>query len=210
MEGLVGKRHWLARIARIAFRASLLPVLLLGGLWLYGHSLTGSYAFTGTPGSQAPAPTLVLHDDQGQAFNLVSQHGKIVLVYFGYTSCPDVCPLTLAQLQKVMNDLGHDATHVEQVFVTLDPQRDRPAVLREYLDNFTPAPLGLTGSPAAIAQAARAWGITWRREPNGFINHSSLVTVVGPAGKVRLRYGFAQLNNPAAVARDLKHLWQDG
>jgi protein SCO1/2 len=89
----------------------------------------------------------------------------------------------------------------------LDPRRDTPDILRAYLSNFDPVPVGLTGSPEELAAAARTWGVTWR--PAGccaYIDHTSLVAVVGPDGRERLRYGFSQLGDPAAVARDLRHI----
>jgi protein SCO1/2 len=153
------------------------------------------------------APALVLPNDRGGTFDLAAHRGEIVLVYFGYTHCPDVCPATLNLLDAVSEHLGADRRRVEQVFVTLDPRRDTPELLRAYLSNFDPAPVGLTGSPEAVAAAARAWGVTWRRAEGGaYIDHTSVVAVVGPDGRERLRYGFSQLGNSAAVARDLRHI----
>jgi protein SCO1 len=140
-------------------------------------------------------------------FDLAAHRGEIVLVYFGYTHCPDVCPATLNLLDAVSESLGADRRRVEQVFVTLDPRRDTPDLLRAYLSNFDPVPVGLTGSPEAVAAAARAWGVTWRPSESGaYIDHTSLVAVIGPDGRERLRYGFSQLVDPNAVARDLKHI----
>jgi protein SCO1/2 len=158
------------------------------GLWIYSRSGDGfSYV--------------------GGTFDLAAHRGGIVLVYFGYTHCPDVCPATLNRLDAVLELLGADQHRVEQVFVTLDPRRDTPELLRAYLSNFEPVPVGLTGSPEAVAATARGWGVTWRPAKGGaYIDHTSLVVVVGPDGRERLRYGFSQLGNPAAVARDLSHI----
>ncbi|MBV8294520.1 MAG: SCO family protein [Mycobacterium sp.] len=187
-------------------RALLLPVLLLIGFWVYSRS-SGGFSYVGTPVRVGMAPSLVLPDDQGGTFDLAAHRGGIVLVYFGYTHCPDVCPATLSLLDAVSKRLGGDSRRVEQVFVTLDPRRDRPEILRAYLSNFDPVPIGLTGSPEAVAGAVHAWGVTSRpAECDAYIDHTSFVTVVGPDGRERLRYGFSQLGDPAAVARDLRHI----
>lgn len=193
-------------VARRWPRLALLAVLAVAG-WRVArgpdHGTAGS-SLTG------PAPTLRLPDDQGGRFDLASRRGEVTLVYFGYTSCPDVCPTTLGELAEVWRHLGPDRDRFRTVFVTLDPVRDTPAVLRGYLANFPPAPLGLTGPPAAIAEAARAWGITWRPSEGGrFIDHSSVVAVVGPDGRLRLRYGYSQMGDPAAIARDLERVLHD-
>ena len=189
-----------------AARALPLPVLLLFGLWVYSRSSDG-FSYVGTRVGPGLAPSLVLPNDQGGNFDLAAHSGGIVLVYFGYTQCPDVCPATLSLLDAVSKCLGADRRRVEQVFVTLDPRRDTPEILRAYLSNFDPVPVGLTGSPEAVAATARAWGVTWRPAQCGaYIDHTSLVAVVGPDGRERLRYGFSQLGDPAAVARDLRHI----
>jgi protein SCO1/2 len=158
------------------------------GLWVYSRSGNG-FSYVGTQVRSGTAPLLVLPNDRG------------------YTHCPDVCPATLNRLDAVSELLGEDRRRVEQVFVTLDPRRDTPELLRAYLSNFDPVPIGLTGSPETVAATARGWGVTWRPAKGGaYIDHTSLVVVVGPDGRERLRYGFSQLGNPAAVARDLSHI----
>ena len=187
-------------------RAMLLPALLLLGLWVYSRS-ADDFSYVGTRVGPVMAPSLVLPDDQGGRFDLAAHRGRIVLVYFGYTHCPDVCPATLNLLVAVSELLGADRGRVEQVFVTLDPRRDTPEILRAYLSNFDPAAVGLTGSPEEVAAAARAWGVTWHLAEGGaYIDHTSIVTVVGSDGRKQLRYGFSQLGDPAAVARDLRHI----
>jgi protein SCO1 len=189
-----------------AARALLLPLLLFSGLWIYSRSGDG-FSYVGTQVRSGTAPSLMLPNDRGGKFDLGAHRGGIVLVYFGYTHCPDVCPATLNRLDAVSELLGEDRRRVEQVFVTLDPRRDTPELLRAYLSNFDPVPVGLTGSPEAVAAAALAWGVTWRPAKGGaYIDHTSLVAVVGPDGRERLCYGFSQLGNPAAVARDLRHI----
>jgi protein SCO1 len=187
-------------------RALLLPVLCLLGLLIYSGS-GDRFSYAGTPVRSGVTPPLVLSDDHGGMFDLAKHRGEIVLVYFGYTHCPDVCPATLNLVDAVSESLGAEQHRVKEVFVTLDPVRDTPELLRTYLSNFDSAAIGLTGSPEAVAAAARAWSVTWRRARGGvFIDHTSIVTLVGPDGRERLRYGFSQLSNSAAVARDIEHI----
>jgi protein SCO1/2 len=109
-----------------------------------------------------PAPALTLTDQDGEPFDLASLRGRPVFVYFGYTHCPDVCPTTLADLRAGIRASGVDAT---VVFVTVDPARDDPAAMKRYVDFYGMDFTGLTGSPAAIADAARAWGVTFEQLP---------------------------------------------
>lgn len=171
------------------------------------------FAYAGSPIAPGPAPLLVLADDQGGRFDLAAERGRVVLVYFGYTACPDVCPTTLSALAQALDRLGQQRGQVRTVFVTLDPARDTARVLRAYLANFADAggrpPIGLTDDAGRVAAAAHAWGITWRPAAGGaFIDHTSAVAAVAPNGWLRLRYGFSQLDDPASVAKDLQHLLQ--
>ena len=194
-------------------RRDLLRAGVLGsgavGIAVLAHG-SHRFAFTGSPVTPRPAPALALSDDEGGQFDLAQQLGRLVLVYFGYIACPDVCPTTLGALAQVRDQMGQAAARVRTVFVTLDPARDTAAVLRPYLANFADAagqaPLGLTDTTKRVADTARAWDITWRHAEGMFIDHSSVVTVVAPDGTLALRYGFSQLGEPASVARDLRHV----
>ncbi|WP_043201279.1 SCO family protein [Paraburkholderia acidipaludis] len=192
---------------RATWRSALKATVVLAGMlaMLWGYAVLGRQAeFEGTPLVARQAPPLALLDDDGRAFTLASLRGRAVLVYFGYTHCPDVCPTTLAALHPVFDQLGAEAARVQVLFVSLDPRRDTPALLRGYLAAFAPTPLGLTGTQQQVADAARAWGIHWRYTGNGrFIDHTSVVTLVDPEGRVRVRYGYAQLADPRAMAHDV-------
>jgi protein SCO1 len=199
---------------RMLLRAGVLASAAGIALWGFGRS-AHTYAYRGTPTAPRPAPPLALADDAGGLFDLSQHRGEVVLVYFGYTHCPDVCPTTLIRMAAALTRLGGDARRVQSVFVTLDPRRDTASALREYLANFTtngvPAPIGLTSSPAAIASAAQDWGVTWRPAEGGaFIDHTSVIAAVAPDGRLRLRYSFSQIGDAGAVARDLAHLLHDG
>jgi protein SCO1/2 len=123
-----------------------------------------------------------LVDHNGKPVTEADYRGKLLLVFFGYTWCPDVCPTELQSLTLVMDELGKDAgTRVQGLFISIDPQRDTPAVLKEYLTNFHPAITGLTGTPEQVAAAARTWKAYYARakgEPGSdsyLMDHSAFV-----------------------------------
>lgn len=190
---------------------ALIAICLLGlGFWAYARIIGGT-EYLGSPTARLPAPTLELTNDHEQSFALTALRGKIVLVYFGYTDCPDVCPMTLNDLAVTMQKLGPLQASVRVVFITLDPRHDKPSLLRRYLAAFNPGFIGLTGSPRAIAGTARRWHIIWHRVPGhpAFIDHSSKVTLIGPHGNERLRYGVTQVGNTTAVATDIRRIWHE-
>lgn len=194
-----------------ALRAAIVSVALLAALLGWSHMQPHGAALHGSVLQPDPAPAFTgLTDTQGRPFNWQQQRGYAVLVFFGYTHCPDVCPLTLAALAQSVQRLGGLQQRVHVVFVTLDPARDRPLVLRAYLDGFLPDAIGLRGAPAAVANSARQWGISWRRVDTGagqyWIDHTAAVTLVSPDGRLLARYGFGQLTHPAWLADDLRHI----
>ncbi|GAJ28594.1 electron transport protein SCO1/SenC [Acidomonas methanolica] len=199
-----------AKALRSVGRALAVALLLGGGLWLYAGR-EGAYSFEGTPVRPHSAPPLDLQDDRGQPFLLSSLRGQAVLVYFGYVHCPDVCPMTLAALRPVFAELGADRGRVKVLFVTLDPQHDDGPALRTFLSHFSPVPIGLTGTQPEIDKVTRDWHVTVMKEPmNGMIDHSSVLTLVGPNGMVHALYGPTQLNNPFGIAQDIRHVLDMG
>jgi protein SCO1/2 len=194
-------RRWLLRSVPLLALAAALPWAL--------RRTTAATAGSPVPGD--PRLPLALPGTDGRPFDIGAERGRVVLVYFGYTHCPDVCPSTLADLRDAVGRLGPDAGRVRVVFVTLDPRRDTGPLLADYLASFAPAAgapfVGLVPDEAALAAAARAWGVTWRSAESGaYLDHSSVVTAVGPDGRARLRYGFSQSADPAALARDVEGL----
>jgi protein SCO1/2 len=189
--------------------ASLLVMAAAGGWW-WGEAREDAYAFTGGEIDPAkPAPPLALTDQHGQPFDLSAAKGDAVLLFFGYTSCPDVCPTTLSDFSAIKADLGEDAERVRFVFVTVDPERDTPARVGEYLAAFDPAFVGLTGTPDQITQAKAGYGVvspkadTW--SATGYLlDHSSLTYAIDRQGRWRLTYGYG--TDPAAIADDMRHL----
>lgn len=134
---------------------------------------------------------LELPADDGSRRSLADFRGKAVVVFFGYTSCPDICPTTLARYAEAWKQLGKDAGGVQLLFVTLDPERDTPARVGEYVRWFNPAFVGLVGSTAEVREAATEFRVfSARKEIGGgtgyVIDHSTGAYVFDPAGRLRL------------------------
>lgn len=132
-----------------------------------------------------------LTDDNGKPVDASQFAGKINLMYFGYTHCPDVCPLTLTHLHVVLQRLGAQADQVHVLFVSVDPARDTPALLHQYVNAFDPRVTGLTGTPAQIAAIAKRYRAAFNRDsvkPDGSyeVSHSSGVYVFDTKGRARL------------------------
>lgn len=150
-----------------------------------------------------------LTDPQGQLRRLADFKGKVVVLFFGYTQCPDVCPTTLSTLRQVIARLGNDAARVQVVFITLDPARDTDAVLASYVTAFDPSFLGLRGDEAATLAAAREFKVFFSKQPGKVagsysIDHSTGSYVFDPQGRLRLllRHG----ESADEVAADLRLL----
>lgn len=136
-----------------------------------------------------------LTDHNGKPRSLADFRGKAVAVFFGYTGCPEVCPTTLADLAQAMKLLGSDAGKVQVLFITVDPERDRPEMLAKYVPAFDPSFLGLYGDAQATAQAAEAFYVTYQKQPaeSGYnMDHTVGTFLVDPKGRVRLRAPHAQ------------------
>lgn len=204
---------WRASVAR----AALACALLAGLFWALSRFGGDAPRLHGQALSPQPAPAFTgLLDTHGGPYDWSAQQGHPVLVFFGYTHCPDVCPLTMARLARVLQQLGPQGRDVHVVFVSLDPQRDTPPVLRAYLDALLPAAQGLRGDAADTARAAAQWGVHWRRagapgqaaggDDDYWIDHTAAVTLVGPHGHLRARYGYAQLAAHDLLLQDLRTL----
>lgn len=138
-------------------------------------------------------PDFVLTDENGEPFRLSDQRGDIVLLFFGYTSCPDVCPTTLATWRKVHEGLGEDADRVRFAFVTVDPERDTPERLGLHVNAFNPDFVGLTGTPEELEPVYEIFGVYYEKDTSSgsalgyLINHTATTFVVDPEGRWRLR-----------------------
>ncbi len=149
-----------------------------------------------------------LNDAKGKPVSLADFRTKVVVLFFGYTQCPDVCPTTLADMAQVMRMLGKDADNVQVLFVTLDPERDTREVLAQYPPAFYPTFMGLSGDAQATAQAAKAFGIYYQKQPTksgGYtLDHSAGTYLIAPGGKYVLLSPFAQ--RPELLVQDIRLL----
>ena len=146
-------------------------------------SMTTKPAFHGALISPSwPAPEIQLTDHNGQAFTMSSQRGKVVLLFFGYTNCPDQCPLTMAHIKLALESLGDRAKNVQVAMVSTDPVRDTPQALKDFMTHFDPLFLGVTGTPAELQKAWRDYGVAVE---DGGETHSTYLYVIDPAGNVR-------------------------
>lgn len=151
-----------------------------------------------------PDLAFALTDDHGKPVTAADYRGKVVLLYFGYTHCPDVCPLTLAHLHGVLQRLGAKADGARILFVSVDPARDTPAVLHAYVNAFDPRAVGLTGPASAIEALSKRYRSAFTREPGTAddryeVSHSSAIYLFDRDGNARL------LATPAAGQDDLVH-----
>jgi protein SCO1/2 len=150
-----------------------------------------------------------LKDPDGKVRTLADFRGKAVVVFFGYTQCPDVCPTTLATLAQAMKDLGPDADRVQVLFVTVDPERDTPDLLAKYVPSFDPRFLGLRGDADATARTAKEFKVLYQKVPGATpgsytMDHSAGSYVFDPKGRLRLFVSNGQ--GPAVFAHDLREL----
>ena len=166
---------------RLLLLGSSILVMLMGiSAFLY---TTGKPSFKGAVISPPwLAPEIKLTDHNGQPFTLSSQHGKAVLLFFGYTNCPDECPLTMAHLKLALESLGDRATDVQVAMVSTDSARDTPQALKDFMGHFNPSFLGLTGTFGELQRAWMDYGVFVER---GGVTHSTFLYVIDPAGYVR-------------------------
>jgi protein SCO1/2 len=186
-------------------RAFLPALLLIAGLLLAGcqHDEPLPLRLTNISGHM-PDLDFKLTDDHGKPVTGADYRGKVTLLYFGYTHCPDVCPLTLAQLHVVMQRLGPLADGARILFVSVDPARDTPAIMHAYVNAFDPRAVGLTGEARAIEALSKRYRSAFSREPgsadgNYEVSHSSAIYVFDRDGKARV------LATPSASQDDLVH-----
>jgi protein SCO1/2 len=158
------------------------------------------------------APEIALTRDDGSNFRLSGLRGDVVLLFFGYTSCPDVCPTTLADLRKVNEDLGNTASQVKVVFVTVDPDRDTPEQIQKYVSIFNPDFIGLSGSQEELEPIWKAYGVYRQIDPipssaTGYlVTHSARVYVIDRDGNLRLSYSYGTPTDD--ILHDLKILFK--
>ncbi len=155
------------------------------------------------------ARTLSLTDHEGHPRTLEDFKGKVVMVFFGFTQCPDVCPMTLAKAAEVKRLLGDEGKDLQVILVTVDPERDSAAVLGPYVTAFDPSFIALRGDLAQTQAAAREFRVFYQKVPNKdgtsyTIDHTAASYVFDPAGHLRLFVKHSQ--DPAEIAADIRQL----
>ena len=168
------------------------------------------YAFHGAIlQSPQPAQDFTLTNQYGQEASLSDYRGKVVLLYFGYTVCPDVCPTTLAEIRKAYDALGQRADDVQTIMITVDPERDTVEVLAEYLAHFHPSFLGMVGTPNEIAQIATYYGVYFQKQETDsvlgyLVDHTATVMLVDQNGYLRLIFPYG--TEGAEIAEDIEYV----
>lgn len=170
--------------------------------------------FNARPVSEVRAPEFSLRDADGEPRSAGDFLGRAVLMFFGFTHCPDVCPTELARLAEVMKVLGPEAAErVQVIFVTLDPQRDTAELLRDYVAAFSPDFIALRGSDADTAAMAKNFQVFYRRiegsAPGRYtLEHSAYIHAIDPLGRLRLR--IPPSLSPRQIAADVRALLDGG
>lgn len=196
------------RLVGVALLVHLLAGCGDSALDVKGRDITSSSEFQ--IAAKAGERHLALIDHNGRAVTLASFKGKVVVLFFGYTHCPDVCPTTLSDMAQAMKLLRpEEEAKVQVIFASVDPERDTPEILKAYVPFFHPSFLGLYGTPEQVAQAARDFKIVYRKhvEPGAssyLVDHSAGSYVLDQTGRLRLYLLFAM--PPADIAHDLSVL----
>lgn len=168
------------------------------------------YEFHGTIlQSNTEAADFTLMSSTGQRVSLNDFRGKLVVLYFGYTFCPDVCPATLVEIAGAMDILGEDAKDVQTIMISVDPERDTPAQLAEYVAHFDPSFIGVTGTLEEVAEIATLYGVFYEKHEgtaaSGYlIDHTATVMVVDQEGYLKLLLPFG--TTAQDMADDLAYL----
>ncbi len=199
---------------RIALHSLAAGLLAAGALLLAGCSDSGKPGFSAIDLTGADyARDFALTDHNGQARTLKDFPGKIVVMFFGYTQCPDVCPTSMTELVAVKKLLGPDGEKLQGLFVTVDPARDTPEVMKSYMANFDPTFLALYApSPEQLAAVAKDYKVYYKKvdgkTPTSYtMDHSAGMYIYDTQGRLRLysRYG----SGAGALASDIRQLLQE-
>lgn len=166
--------------------------------------------------SVGPTPDFALTDENGQPFKLSDLRGKWILLAYGYTHCPDVCPLTLSRLRDVKKIVDPNGDQVQVVFVTIDPERDTPDIMKKYVSHFDKAfPQkfkGLSGTPEQIATAAKPYNVKYEKKETGSADgysmaHTAEVHLIDPQFNLRMTFPFGV--KAEEIASDLQYFMQN-
>ncbi|MDP9126837.1 MAG: SCO family protein [Pseudomonadota bacterium] len=164
------------------------------------------------PNTKTVGGPFTLINQDGKTVTDADYRGKYLLIYFGYTYCPDLCPTGLQSIAHALDQLDTESGKVQSLYVTIDPVRDTPAKLKEYISSFHPEIVGLTGSPAQIAAVAKAYQVYYAKgqqvdEHDYLMDHSSLIYLMGPDGKFIAT--FPENVDPAKLVTTLRRQWRE-
>ena len=195
-------------MAARSVRIFVISTAFLAGLVLFG-AVVVIFDRLSMPAAQQVATIggpFKLTDQNGQTVSEQDFKGHPFLVFFGFTHCPDVCPTTLFEVSEILRSLGPDANRARAVFITVDPERDTPAVMKDYLSSFDPHLAGLTGDPAAVAAVAKVYRVYYKKVPldqGGYtMDHTAIVYLMDKDGRFVAPFN---LKRPAqAAATDLR------
>ena len=187
-------------------RVALLLAAFLGGLVLFFGAILVFSKHVPSPIGQAVAGVggpFHLEDQNGKPVTDQDMKGRPFLVFFGFTHCPDICPTTLFDISQVLNKLGPDANRAGALFITVDPQRDTPAVLKDYLSNFDPHLRGLTGDQASIDAAIKAYRVYAKKVPldggDYTMDHTAIVYLMDKDGQFVAPFDLKRTADAAAA-----------
>jgi cytochrome oxidase Cu insertion factor (SCO1/SenC/PrrC family) len=184
--------------------SSLIALWVLGG---FGQ-ISGALA----PSTNAIGGSFQLTGSDQQRVSDRDFRGKWLLVYFGYTHCPDICPTTLAEISQTLSLLGDDAARIQPLFISIDPQRDTPQIVGEFVKQFDDRIVGLSGTPEEIAAAAKAYRVFYAKEEsadagNYFMKHTAFVYVMDPDGRYVTLLSPLEGQTPELMASRLRELF---
>jgi len=196
----IDKLYWLGVLVLVG--------LILLVLWV--TRFAAPYTFLGAAiNPPQPAPEFSVQDIRGQNFSLSDQKGKVVLLFFGYTSCPDECPATMAVLKLVKAGLGRNADRVDIIFISIDPARDTPPVVQAYVEKFDPSIIGITGTESELQPIWQNYGVYIEKtmgstDTQYTLTHSTRIFLVDTQGNLHLTYSFGI--SPNDILQDIQHL----
>jgi protein SCO1/2 len=201
---LIGRPAWFPALRLLAVLA------LAAGLAACGQKQ--SFRATDITGADF-GKSFTLIDHNGATRTLGDFKGKVVVMFFGFTHCPDVCPTTLQAMKEAMKQLGADADRVQVLLVTVDPERDTPEVLKQYVTAFDPRFLGLTGDSESVARTTKEFKVIAQKnagsDPNNYtIDHSAGTYLFDTQGRLRLFMGYGQ--GPDVLVHDVRALLAQG
>jgi protein SCO1/2 len=199
MPAFPNDRRALLRILAAAPVAALVAACGQGTPAFKGSDITGTHL----------GKDLSMIDQDGRPRTLADYAGKVKVVFFGFTNCPDVCPTALAELAQVMQELGSDASRVQVMMITVDPERDTPEVLKQYVQTFNPSFVGLTGTPEQVKQAATSFKVYYAKvmAKNGTdysMDHSAAFYLLDGKGEARVLASNG--TDTASLVHDIKAL----